>query len=440
LKVYERSIKALVGRSPTEFREEQARELIAAKVRDIVRVPVRVSEIEAREGYVDEKSTANITYIQVRQSWAAKYAVPIPASDVAAWAKEPASEGIIDAAMKERSGTHVRHVLAKFAGSTPTPSDKVAAKEKIDRAMARLKAGEPFVHVAKEMSDDSSAASGGDVGEKTDGFVEPFRVAADKLKPGEMTPEPVETQFGYHIIMKDAVKTEAQLADLRKDVTREIYAKTKAPDAAKALADRLVLALKGGKPAEDAVKDVLAPIAASYAAAHPPAPVRARPAPGNVDGGAADAGATAPPVVTDTPDTDPTRPQVVTTSAFNRGGDPIPTLSSDATTQLMKFAFSPDTKDGAVLGDALKVDDGVIAAQLKQHKTATKEEFDKDKDTYVPTLIARKQAEALSLYVKRLKTQAKTDIKVDDKYMADKVGNQDGGMAPSSGEEDDEGF
>src|SRR5579863_2002561 len=49
LKVYERSIKALVGRSPTEFREEQARELVAAKVRDIVRTPVRVSEIEARE-------------------------------------------------------------------------------------------------------------------------------------------------------------------------------------------------------------------------------------------------------------------------------------------------------------------------------------------------------------------------------------------------------
>src|SRR5580704_13018031 len=52
LKVYERSIKALVGRSPTEFREEQARELIAAKMRDLVRTPVRVSESEALESYV----------------------------------------------------------------------------------------------------------------------------------------------------------------------------------------------------------------------------------------------------------------------------------------------------------------------------------------------------------------------------------------------------
>ena len=55
LKVYERSIKALVGRSPTEFREEQARELLAAKVRDLVRTPVRVSDVEATESYIDEQ-------------------------------------------------------------------------------------------------------------------------------------------------------------------------------------------------------------------------------------------------------------------------------------------------------------------------------------------------------------------------------------------------
>ena len=41
LKVYERTIKAAMGRSPTEFREEQARELLAAKVRDLVRAPIR---------------------------------------------------------------------------------------------------------------------------------------------------------------------------------------------------------------------------------------------------------------------------------------------------------------------------------------------------------------------------------------------------------------
>jgi len=103
LKVYERSIKALVGRSPTEFREEQARELLAAKVRDIVRTPVRVSEVEAFESYVDEKSTATLTYLQVRQSWAAKYVVSPSPGELDTWEKETENKALVDAAMKERS-------------------------------------------------------------------------------------------------------------------------------------------------------------------------------------------------------------------------------------------------------------------------------------------------------------------------------------------------
>src|SRR5580658_1606432 len=377
LKVYERSIKAHVGRSPTEFREEQTRELLAAKVRDLVRTPVRVSEVEALESYVDEKSTATLTYVQIRQSWAAKYAVPISATEVDAWAKEAENQGLIDAAMKERSGNHIRHVLAKFGASPPTAGDKQAAKEKIEKALTRLKAGEPFANVAKEMSEDSSANSGGDLGEKTDSFVPAFKDAADRLKPGEMTQEPIETEFGYHIIKKDAGKSEAALAEQRRETTRELYAKTKALDAAKALADRILVALKGGKGADDAVKDTLAPIVAVYAATHraPLAehrPTLARTGDGP-DAGArsgyasSDAAASTPPSPTDTPDTDPTRPQVITTSPFNKGGDPIPTLPLDSTTQVMKFAFAGTSKDGDVFGEPLKADDGFIVATLKQH-------------------------------------------------------------------------
>ncbi len=444
MKVYERSIKAIVNRSPTEFREEQARELIAAKMRDVIRAPVRVSEVEGLESYIDEKSTASLTYVQIRQSWVAKYAVPTPAGDVDAWAKEPANTGIVDAALKERSGEHIRHILAKFGGSgaqTPSASDKQAAKERIEQALARIKAGESFSNVAKEMSDDGSAAQGGDVGIKTDGFVPPFREAADKLKPGQMTPEPVETEFGYHLIMKDAPQTEAQFTAMRKELERDLYAKTKAPDLAKAIADRIITQAKAGKSLEDAVKEITGPIAASYAAAHP-APAAPRPAPArrSADGGAADAtvegGAPAKPV-TDTPDTDPMRPQVTTTSAFNKGGDPIVAISTDAAAQIMKFAFGT-AKDGDVLGEALKADDGYAVATLKQHKLATKEEFDKDKDTYLLTLVARKQAEALSLYVKRLKEQSKSEIKIDDKYLAERAGNRDGGTSPV--DEDEEGF
>jgi hypothetical protein len=297
------------------------------------------------------------------------------------------------------------------------------------------------------MSEDSSANSGGDLGEKTDSFVPAFKDAADKLKPGEMTQEPVETEFGYHIIKKDAGKSEATLAEQRRETTRELYAKTKAPDTAKALADRMLVALQGGKGADDAVKDALAPIVAVYAAAHraPLAehrPIMARrgdgPDAGSRSGDTSSDAAASTPTPTDTPDTDPTRPQVITTSPFNKGGDPIPTLPLDSTTQVMKFAFAVTTKDGDVFGEPLKADDGFIVAMLKQRVIATKEEFDKERETYLAKLVTRKQAEALSLYVKRLKEQAKNEIKVDEKYMAERVGSRDGGAAPP-GEEEDEG-
>ena len=51
MKVYERQVRNLSNRSTTEFREEQARELLAAKVRDVVREPIRISESEAWDEY-----------------------------------------------------------------------------------------------------------------------------------------------------------------------------------------------------------------------------------------------------------------------------------------------------------------------------------------------------------------------------------------------------
>ena len=69
MKVYERSIRSLTGRSPVEFRDWQAREILAAKMRDLVRAPVRVSDTEAFELYVGEKSTAQLQYVTIKQSW-----------------------------------------------------------------------------------------------------------------------------------------------------------------------------------------------------------------------------------------------------------------------------------------------------------------------------------------------------------------------------------
>ena len=68
----------------------------------------------------------------------------------------------------------------------------------------RLKKGESFTNLAKELSiDKASAKRGGDLGLLSRGMmVKPFEDAAFKLNKGEITAEPIKTEFGYHIIKR----------------------------------------------------------------------------------------------------------------------------------------------------------------------------------------------------------------------------------------------
>ena len=70
--------------------------------------------------------------------------------------------------------------------------------------LERIKKGESFADLARELSiDRGSGKRGGNLGFFGRGqMVKPFEEAAFKLKKGELTNEPVRTQFGYHIIKR----------------------------------------------------------------------------------------------------------------------------------------------------------------------------------------------------------------------------------------------
>ncbi len=69
--------------------------------------------------------------------------------------------------------------------------------------LERIKKGEKFGRLAKELSIDSgSAKKDGNLGYFTKGMmVKPFEEVAFKLQIGEIS-EPVKTEFGYHIIKR----------------------------------------------------------------------------------------------------------------------------------------------------------------------------------------------------------------------------------------------
>jgi peptidyl-prolyl cis-trans isomerase D len=437
MKVYDRMVRNLSNRSTTEFREDQTRELIAAKMRDAVRDPVRISEVEAWDEYTRRYSTATLTYIPVKEAWASRWVTEVTQADVDAWLKD--HQPALDKALEDRKkddapkAGHVRHILVKLPYGA-TDDEKAAGLARLSWAAARIRAGEPFAEVARQVSDDTgSAAKGGDVGDKTDSFVAPFKVAADALKPGEITAGAVETQFGYHYIEKDDPAKAADVdAQLKKFLGRDLVTKTKASESAMFVAKRIDDAIRGGKPAEDAIKDVVS----QYVHPQKLDILRVLPGPAvAADAGAGDAGTTATkqPTATATFDasTDGDKPATQTSNAFNRGGDPFPGLTPDGTATLMQFAFS--RKDGDVMDTPLRTPDAFDVIILKQHKQATREEFDKDRDTFEQELVRAKRDEALSMYVKRLREQAKDDIKIDDNYIQE--AKVDGGSATEDEDE-----
>jgi foldase protein PrsA len=69
--------------------------------------------------------------------------------------------------------------------------------------LERIRNGEKFGKLAKELSIDSgSAKKDGSLGYFTKGMmVKPFEEAAFKLQIGEIS-QPIKTEFGYHIIKR----------------------------------------------------------------------------------------------------------------------------------------------------------------------------------------------------------------------------------------------
>jgi len=79
------------------------------------------------------------------------------------------------------------------------------AKQRAIELLQKIKSGEDFSKIAKENSEDpGSKDAGGELGfVKKNTLVPEFeKTIFDNLLVNEITPEPVETQFGYHIIQK----------------------------------------------------------------------------------------------------------------------------------------------------------------------------------------------------------------------------------------------
>ena len=100
-----------------------------------------------------------------------------------------------------------KHVLIQYVGA-PRANEKVTRTiEEADKfareILARAQKGETFEQLAIDHSDGPTAKRGGNLDVFPKGaMVPPFEAALEEVKPKELVPHVVETQFGYHVIYR----------------------------------------------------------------------------------------------------------------------------------------------------------------------------------------------------------------------------------------------
>lgn len=118
--------------------------------------------------------------------------------------------------------TRARHILLRI--SERAPAQTVAAR--LEQVRRQIERGErKFEEVAKALSEDGSAASGGDLGWAAPGqFVPEFEEAMNKLPLGGISP-PVASRFGVHLIQvqerRDATLDPKEVREQARSVLRE---------------------------------------------------------------------------------------------------------------------------------------------------------------------------------------------------------------------------
>ncbi len=130
-------------------------------------------------------------------------------------------------------------------------AQKAEAKKKIE-AIAKTVTPENFAGTAKKQSDDEFASKGGMVGWITRGTLEPpLEAALDQLAPGKVS-DPIETSFGYFLLLVQDKKTEStQTVEQAKPKIAETLASEKVrKEYAEGLRKKWEELLAAGKPLE----------------------------------------------------------------------------------------------------------------------------------------------------------------------------------------------
>jgi len=123
-----------------------------------------------------------------------------------------------------------RHILIKpevkdgMSEDEKKEAEKKAEEEAKD-IIKQLDEGKKFATLAKKYSDDTGTKKDGGKLEEFDNnsnMDENFLDASAKLEVGKYTKEPVKSQYGYHIILKESEKDKPKLKTVKEDIKKTL--------------------------------------------------------------------------------------------------------------------------------------------------------------------------------------------------------------------------
>lgn len=405
--LYSRVVRSMTNRSPKEFLKMQARELLAARMRDLVKERVRVSEEEAFDAFQREKSKAVVRSVRIETSWMTHWGADGSDAAVDRWASEHKAQ--VDEAWKAAAPKWkadcvlASEVVATFSPET-AEADKTLLKDKLDRAKSLVEKGRPFALVARELSEGPTALSGGQLGCLTaegygDGGEELVKAAA-ALAPGAVSPI-IETKTGYHLLRMDGRLAAGDVETVgRRTVARPLAMRQSGEDKAKELATRLIEAAKGGARLDDTLVKLIPELTAVTLA---PADKK-----GDKKGADETTDAEQSPAASD-----PRAPKMEISAPFSTDGEPV-TGAYGAPIARLAFELA---KPEDVHPEPITVMGGFVVLQLKEKTLATREEFEAGKREIVQRLEIAKQADALTQYVTRLRKAKQDKIEIGERVL-----------------------
>jgi peptidyl-prolyl cis-trans isomerase D len=405
--VYERQVRMMTNRGPKEFKEMQERELLAARMREIVRSRVRIPDPEAFALYERDRSKVTLRTVSLKRDWFAKFAIEVSDAAVDKWSL--GNQAQIDADWSERKADYkdgcvtAREIFVELP-SNALDDEKPTVKLKAEQARERVAKGEAFEAVAREVSQGQTAMLGGELGCVGAGYgadAEELKKALESLKPGDLS-QVIETPHGYHVVKLGAKLGADQLErEGRRTVARRLYVRFAADEALNKFAEQLITRTKGGERLEDATRALSVDVTAKQAPKNAAKKADSADSPALL---AAD------------------RPRFEVSPPFNASGNPLPDL--EPTEPLAAKAFELKQPD-EVYAKPLGTSSGALVMQLKERTVASREEFQKDKPKVVEALLQAKSTEALARYVHDLRRLAGEKLKVMNEFGEEAKGRAD---------------